>query len=75
MDKRIKKGEVMPASLEVLSLAGMTEDKEPSAARIQAVYVTSDPKLPSMKATVGEDDSLRARIIRMSLFPSIYSKH
>lgn len=43
------------------------------ASRISAIYHDkTEEKAP--KATVGEDDSLRRRILSMSLFPNIYNK-
>jgi hypothetical protein len=43
------------------------------AARISAMYHDKTEK-KAPKAFVGEDDSLRARILSVSLFPNIYNK-
>lgn len=74
MDKRVKRGEVILATPELFSLGVLNPGVLQESSQISAVYKTSTPKLPSMKRTVGEDDSLRARILRASLFPTIYSK-
>ena len=46
---------------------------EAQAARITAVYLDKTEKKARMP-TVGEDDSLRKKILRLSLFPNPYNK-
>jgi hypothetical protein len=48
------------------------DEAEAQAARISAVYHDKTEK-SAPKATVGPRDSLRKRILAMSLFPNIYN--
>ena len=73
-EHRIKKGEVMPVSEELLNLRVGSETYNQEKSQIQADYKTADKPMKKKTANIGEDDSMRIRIIKASLFPSIYSK-
>ena len=75
MNARVKKGEAVPATLDILALGNQFTGSEKQAAEIRSQYTAKQGKdAPSMRATVGEDDALRRRILQVSLFPGIYSK-
>jgi hypothetical protein len=61
---------------ELLDLSNTSDAKVLSSAQIKATYlVAQKPKPnPKMNPNVGRTDSMRERILKVSLFPDIYRK-
>ena len=72
-NKGVKKGEVLPASEELLALGEIQgQQQEAEKARIKGQYLVRGEEnipVPADPAT-----SLRERILSLSLFPNIYDK-
>ena len=73
-NKGVKKGEVMKASEELLALGEIQgQQQEAQSAKIKGEYITE--RMEIAPAQVEPAQSLRARILSLSLFPNIYDKN
>lgn len=74
-EERVKKGEVIklhPLPPEVRTELDRSEQEE-QVAKIRAIYQDRKPKM-AKSTQVGPAQSLRERILAMSLFPNIYNQ-
>jgi hypothetical protein len=73
MEPRIKKGEVMPATEELLALGDLAPDTEKAKIRTQHLAVNVPQNKPS-KPMVGPTPTIREKIMMMSLNPNIFNQ-
>lgn len=70
--KRVKKGEVMKATEEILSLVETNKDEDVNKSKIKADYLSPEGK-PMKNPNVENSTTLRERILSLSLFPNVYN--
>lgn len=72
LEKRVKKGETLPATPTLLQLADTEEDSLVRQSKIKAEYLTPEGK--RTERTAFPTMSLREHILSLSLFPNIYNQ-